>query len=99
MFLRGLYKQVDTQHETVLEVHYWRSDKVQRIIQCRENMLSQKKAKWVSITMNLKGENVEETSNYAALLICFVLASNQASLSARYKIPVWISVVFPFLLQ
>lgn len=46
--------------------------------------------------MNLKGENVEDTSNYTVLLICFVLASNQASLSAGYKIPAWILVVFPF---
>lgn len=47
--------------------------------------------------MNLKGENVEDISNYTALLICFVLAGNQDSVNAGYKIPVWISVVFSFI--
>lgn len=42
--------------------------------------------------MNLKGENVEKTSDYMALLICLVLASSRASLSVGYKIPVWILV-------
>lgn len=48
--------------------------------------------------MNLKGENVEKTSNYMALLICLVFASNRASLSVGYKIPVWILVGIFFLI-
>lgn len=35
--------------------------------------------------MNLKGENVEDSSNYTVLLICFVLASNRDSVSAGTK--------------
>lgn len=49
------------------------------------------KTKQVSITMNLKGENVEKTSNYMALLIWLVLTNNQAQ-GTKY----WYGFFSPF---